>query len=810
MLWIADTGSGNHLSSPSQNDSGTVSLKKACSDDVRLATANGQVSPEGELDVHLPELRPDARLLVLKSCPRVLSVGRLVGDHGLEFHWTPGRAFFQSSGGQSFECEVRNDVPMLEPSAQAGQASNPCDAETPDTAEVWCLPVGNGKAHEDPDPEEMSKSEYINHLRTHLPKNPNCDIWNGGTMRQRPARRRVPVLPRDPLEWGDTLLADNLTVGGKNADLALGVGKERYGPLLKDLGTAVNDFFASKKKSKASCVMAIREFGGSTRWQTLASDNAPELISAAREEYMTHATSTPWRPESNGLIEREIGIISDGTRAMLAQSSLGHPWWIYASRAFCHHTNVSICSGTDGKTPWFRKHGSEFRSRLFPFGCEARYRQPIPYRSGLKFDIRGYAGMFLGYHLAPGGHLQGDCLVADPEDLMNVKDQKARIYRIKEVSLPSGGPTFPLRTARIAVTQRRLEENIESGHLDDAEPTSDIEDRDGLTTADAIEDGAANGPVRHVRDGVTTDDGDDDEDDPEVEHEAPAAGSSQKLVRIPRASRICIPRVGPPPREPAVHLDLAMGIVFDQENPKRADTLIHNLYEQFEGAKTVAEAIELGATKGHIRYELKQGTARFVPLAEAPAAAAASAAAAQMIIFAAAGVDVPGRAPLIEAWCSEDSPLGKTGDDLKPARNVVLFTVKEDLSREQIILDALEEVGKHRGTHLHGSLPCTPWSSWQRLNLKKGGPSVQAKVARERAQSLEFIKTFVRVAWPVLDAGGSVTFEWPRWCDGWKQPELQLMIKILKLTPVNIDGCAVGVRAEEVRQSRALVHPRVF
>ena len=127
------------------------------------------------------------------------------------------------------------------------------------------------------------------------------------------------------------------------------------------------------------------------------------------------------------------------------------------------------------------------------------------------------------------------------------------------------------------MNQRRLEENIGSGHLDDAEPTSDVEDRDGLTAADAIEDGAANGPVRIVRGGVTTDDGEDDEDDPEVEQEAPEAGSSQALVRVPRASRIYIPRVGPPLREPAVHMDLNMGIVFDQESPKRADTLIHNL-----------------------------------------------------------------------------------------------------------------------------------------------------------------------------------------------------------------------------------------
>ena len=174
---------------------------------------------------------------------------------------------------------------------------------------------------------------------------------------------------------------------------------------------------------------------------------------------------------------------------------------------------------------------------------------------------------------------------------MSVKDQQVRVYRIKEVTMPTEGPTFPLRTARIAVNQRRLEENIESGNLDEAEPASDVEDRDGLTTIHAIEDGAANDRI--VRDCDASDDGVDD-NEPEVEHEAPAEGSGQALVRIPRASRIFIPRVGPPPREPAVHLDLNMGIVFDQENPKRADTLTHRLYDDFKGARTVAEALELG------------------------------------------------------------------------------------------------------------------------------------------------------------------------------------------------------------------------
>ena len=152
------------------------------------------------------------------------------------------------------------------------------------------------------------------------------------------------------------------------------------------------------------------------------------------------------------------------------------------------------------------------------------------------------------------------------------------------MTLPAKGPTLPLRTVRIAVNQRRLGENIESGHLGETEPRSDVEDCDGHTTADAIEDGAANGPVRIVRDSDASDDGHDD-DGPEVEHDAPAGSSDQASVRIPRALRIHVPRVGPPPREPAVRLGLNMGIVFDQENPKPADTLTDKLYDDFKGQR---------------------------------------------------------------------------------------------------------------------------------------------------------------------------------------------------------------------------------
>ena len=53
----------------------------------------------------------DARFLVLKDCPLVLSIGRLVEEHGFQFHWRAGRAWFVSPSGARHACEVKNFVP---------------------------------------------------------------------------------------------------------------------------------------------------------------------------------------------------------------------------------------------------------------------------------------------------------------------------------------------------------------------------------------------------------------------------------------------------------------------------------------------------------------------------------------------------------------------------------------------------------------------------------------------------------------------------------------------------------------------------
>ena len=77
VIWIADTGSANHLCSYDTLPGDVFEGMRPCPD-VRLATANGIIEPEGQLEVYLTDLGVDARFLVLKDCPPVLSIGRLV------------------------------------------------------------------------------------------------------------------------------------------------------------------------------------------------------------------------------------------------------------------------------------------------------------------------------------------------------------------------------------------------------------------------------------------------------------------------------------------------------------------------------------------------------------------------------------------------------------------------------------------------------------------------------------------------------------------------------------------------------------
>ena len=136
---------------------------------------------------------------------------------------------------------------------------------------------------------------------------------------------------------------------------------------------------------------------------------------------------------------------------------------------------------------------------------------------------------------------------------------------------------------------------------------------------------------------------DDMEEDLEDDEVAAADDGSQALVRIPRGSRVYTPRVGPRPVSKVPPLNDAPVTELDRFNQKRAPSILYDLFELYETATTVGEARRLGATTGHVRYDVKKGYARLVV---EPA----------IVVFGAAA------APLVETWCDKENPLGTVGD----------------------------------------------------------------------------------------------------------------------------------------------------
>ena len=63
--------------------------------------------------------------------------------------------------------------------------------------------------------------------------------------------------------------------------------------------------------------------------------SADEFKKALEELGMSHDTSTPHRPQTNGVAERAVRRVKEGSSCALAQSGLDDRWWPWAMKTFC-------------------------------------------------------------------------------------------------------------------------------------------------------------------------------------------------------------------------------------------------------------------------------------------------------------------------------------------------------------------------------------------------------------------------------------------------------------------------------------------
>ena len=183
--------------------------------------------------------------------------------------------------------------------------------------------------------------------------------------------------------------------------------------------------------------------------KVIYTDNSLEFGKACEDLSWNHCTSTPHRSETNGIAEKAVRRVKEGTSAVLLQSGLDEKWW--GCYTYLRNTQDLL---SDGKLHTKGRFGEPFRGPIIPFGSLVEYYLiSAKDKSRIhQFGKKVLPGLFLGYALYAGEILQGDILVADLEELetMDASEIYSKRLNAKEVIFPKekGEFIFPITDGR--------------------------------------------------------------------------------------------------------------------------------------------------------------------------------------------------------------------------------------------------------------------------------------------------------------------------------------------------------------------------
>ena len=270
----------------------------------------------------------------------------------------------------------------------------------------------------------------------HFPKDPNCDICFRTKITMASCRRRAgTVVPRAE-HVSDLITADHkvLSEGCESRH------NRRNAVVVQDLAKQWIQSYSCKTKTSQETEKNLQKFLEPTRKpKVIYTDNSMEFGTFCEHLAWNHCTSTPHRSETNGIAERAVRRVREGTSSLLLQSGLDNEWWADSMECCCYLRNIQDLL-SDGKTPYERRFGVPFNSPVIPCGAMEEYH-PISVKDLSRlhqFGPKVLPSIFLGYALNAGGIWKGDIMIADIEELEKVDASEIHAERLnaKDVLTP--------------------------------------------------------------------------------------------------------------------------------------------------------------------------------------------------------------------------------------------------------------------------------------------------------------------------------------------------------------------------------------
>ena len=241
---------------------------------------------------------------------------------------------------------------------------------------------------------------------THFPKDRNCEICKRTKITRAPCRRcKGEAVPR-AVNFGDLITADH-KVPSDNCESR---NNHRYAVVVQDLATQWIQAYPCKTKTSQETQRSFQRFLEPERKpKVIYTDNSLEFGKACEDLSWNHCTSTPHRSETNGIAERAVRRVKEGTSAVLLQSGLNESWWADSMEYYTYLRNVTDLL-SDGKTNYERRFGQPLKGPIIPFVSLVEYH-PITAKDQSRrihqFGKKVLPGLFLGYALYAGGNLEG-------------------------------------------------------------------------------------------------------------------------------------------------------------------------------------------------------------------------------------------------------------------------------------------------------------------------------------------------------------------------------------------------------------------
>ena len=276
-------------------------------------------------------------------------------------------------------------------------------------------------------------------VHTHFPKDRNCEICKRTKITRAPCRRRNGEAVPRAVNFGDLITADHKVL----SDNCESRNNHQYAVVVQDLATQWIQAYPCKNKTSQETQRSLQKFLEPERKpKVIYTDNSLEFGKACEDLSWNHCTSTPHRSETNGIAERAVRRVKEGTSAVLLQSGLNESWWADSMECYTYLRNVTDLL-SDGKTPYERRFGQPFKGPIIPFGSLVEY-YPITAKDQSRihqFGKKVLPGLFLGYALYAGRIWKGDVLIADLEELetMDASEIYSKRLNAKEVIFPKEG-----------------------------------------------------------------------------------------------------------------------------------------------------------------------------------------------------------------------------------------------------------------------------------------------------------------------------------------------------------------------------------